>query len=385
MELGLPLFDDAHRGLHEQVKRLCDERLGILAGSELEDAASLAVDYIALLGQEGLFDPALGKALEGDAPRPDLRALCVIRALLGRTSGLCDGVFGAHVQGFYPIALCGNEDQRAIHLPAMASGQSVVAVALLDADNPLVVTPREGGYVFSGAKTLVPLAPIASHFVVLGRLRPSAPTDLPRFSMFVVDASSARITTDTFVSPMPVGTVHFDNVEIDDDARLGGDGQGLMIAQSCLDLLRLPAAAGALGVARHALADGVAVLLQRGVAGRPLREQQAAMYRLGDAVTQVDAAFALVQQAAYRRDTTTSRESKLTAMARQMAQDAAEAACLAVADLMGPRGMSANDPWQRLIAEVRALRLETDFLENARNVVANGLIASVEADRRRGS
>jgi acyl-CoA dehydrogenase len=385
MELGLPLFDDAHRGLHEQVKRLCDERLAILAGGELEDAASLAIDYIALLGQEGLFDPALGKALEGETPRPDLRALCVIRALLGSTSGLCDGVFGAHVQGFYPIALCGNEDQRAIHLPAMASGQSVVAVALLDADNPLVVTPKDGAYIFSGAKTLVPLAPIASHFVVLGRLRPTSPTELPRFSMFVVDASSARVTTDTFVSPMPVGTVSFDNVEVDGDARLGGDGQGLMIAQSCLDLLRLPAAAGALGIARHALADGVSVLLQRGVAGRPLREQQAAMYRLGDAVTQVDAAFALVQQAAFRRDTTTSRESKLTAMARQMAQDASEAACLAVADLMGPRGMSANDPWQRLIAEVRTLRLETEFLENARTVVANGLIASVEADRKRGA
>ena len=182
---------------------------------------------------------------------------------------------------------------------------------------------------------------------------------------------------------MPVGTVHFDAVEVDEEARLGGEGQGLIIAQSCLDLLRLPAAAGALGIARHALADGVAVLLQRGVAGRPLREQQAAMHRLGDVVTQVDAAFALVQQAAFRRDTTTSRESKATAMARQLAQDAAEAACLAVADLMGPRGMSANDPWQRLIAEVRALRLETEFLENARNVVANGLITSVEAERKR--
>jgi alkylation response protein AidB-like acyl-CoA dehydrogenase len=385
MELALPLFDDAHRALHEQVRRLCEERLGILAGAELEDAASLAVDYISLLGQEGLFDPALGRALEGDAPRPDLRALCVIRALLGRTSGLCDGVFGAHVQGFYPIALCGNDDQRAIHLPAMASGQSVVAVALLDSEPPLVVTPTAGGYVFSGGKTLVPLAPLASHLVVLARLRPTSSTDLPRFSMFVVDAAVARITAESFVSPMPVGTVFFDDVFVDAEARLGGDGQGLMIAQSCVDLLRLPAAAGVLGIARHALAEGVAVLLARGVAGRPLRDQQAAMYRLGDAVTQVDAAFALVQQAAYRRDTTMSRESKTTAVARQLAQDAAETACLAVADLMGPRGMAASDPWQRLIAEVRALRLETEFLENARSVAANGLIASVEAERRRSS
>jgi acyl-CoA dehydrogenase len=383
MDLSLPLFDDAHRALHDKVKRMCDERLGLLASDELDDATSVAIDYIALLGQEGLFDPALGKALEGEAPRPDLRALCLIRALLGRTSGLCDGVYGAHVQGLYPIALCGNEDQRAIHLPSLASGQRVVALALLDGELPVVVQSRDGAYVLTGTKILVPLAPIASHFVVLARHRAASPTDLPRYSMFVVDAGAVKVATDAFVSPMPVGTVSFDGVELDLDARLGGEGQGLMIAQTSLDMVRLPAAAGCLGIARHALIDGVSVLLQRGVAGRPLRDQQAALYRLGDSVTQVDAAYAMLQQTAFRRDTTTSRESRGTAMARQMAQDAAEAACLAVADLMGPRGMSATDPWTRFLAEVRALRLETEFLENARTVVANGLLTAVEAEKKR--
>ena len=384
MELGLPLFDDVHRQLHDKVKRLCDERLGVLAMSELEDPLSSAIESVALLGQEGLFDPALGKALEGEAPRPDLRSLCVIRALLGRTSGLCDGVYGAQVQGLYPIALCGNEDQRAIHLPAMASGQTCVAVALLDGDPPLIVTAKDGGYVLHGTKTLVPLAPIAAWFVVLARHRATSPTEVPRYSMFVVDAQVAKVTPESFVSPLPVGTVSFDNLVLDIDARLGGEGQGLMIAQTSLDMMRLPAAAGCLGIAKHALYDGVAVLLQRGVAGRPLREQQAALFRLGDVVTQVDASFSLVQNAAFRRDTTTSRESKGTTMARQLSQDAAEAACLAVADLMGLRGLKANDPWTRFLAEVRALRLETEFLENARSVVANSLIASVEADKKRG-
>ncbi len=383
MELGLPLFDDVHRQLHDKVKKLCDERLGVLAMSELEDPSSSAIESVALLGQEGLFDPALGKALEGEAPRPDLRSLCVIRVLLGRTSGLCDGVYGAQVQGLYPIALCGNEDQRAIHLPAMASGQTVVAVALLDGDPPLIVTAKGDGYVLHGSKSLVPLAPICSQLVVLARHRATTTTEVPRYSMFVVDAGMAKVTPESFVSPLPVGTVTFDNVEVDADARLGGEGQGLMIAQTSLDMMRLPAAAGCLGIARHALFDGVAVLLQRGVAGRPLREQQAALFRLGDVVTQVDASFSLVQNAAFRRDTTTSRESKGTTMARQLSQDAAEAACLAVADLMGLRGLKADDPWTRFLAEVRALRLETEFLENARSVVANSLIAAVEAEKKR--
>ena len=351
--------------------------------TELEDHESAAVEYVALIGQEGLFDPALGKALEGEAPRPELRSLCIVRGLLGRTSGLCDGVYGAQVQGMYPLALCGNEDQRAIFLPGMAAGQTLVGLALLDGNDPLVATSRAGGYSLSGNKTLVPLAPIADQFVVLARHKPNVPNETPRYSMFVVDAGLVTIQNEGFVSPLPVGVVSFDNVVIEAEQRLGGEGQGLMIAQTSLDMMRLPAAAGCLGIARQALHRGVEVLLKRGIGGKALRDQQGSLWKLGDVVTQVEAAEALVANAAYRRDTTSSRESKGTTMARQLAQDAAESACLAVADLMGLRGLSAGDPWTRLLAEVRALRLETEFLENARQVVAMSFIASVESDAKK--
>ena len=380
MDLLLPLFDETHRSLAAKVKRLCDDRLGALTMTELEDHDSTAVEYVALLGQEGLFDPALGKALEGDAPRPELRNLCVVRSLLGRTSGLCDGVYGAQVQGMYPIALCGNEDQRAIFLPGMAAGGTLVGLALLDGSEPLIATSKPGGYVLTGNKSLVPLAPIADQFVVLARHRPNTPQDTPRYSMFVVDSALVKVQPEGFVSPLPVGIVSFDSVNIEADHRLGGEGQGLMIAQTSLDMMRLPAAAGCLGIARQALHRGVEVLLKRGIGGKPLREQQGSLWMLGDSCTQLEAAESLVANAAYRRDTTTSRESKGTTMARQLAQDAAEFACLAVADLMGLRGLSAGDPWTRLLAEVRALRLETEFLENARSVVAASFITQVEQD-----
>ena len=381
MDLLLPLFDDAHRDLAAKVKRLCDDRLVPLTATELEDPSAAVVEYVALLGQEGLFDPALGKALEGEAPRPELRSMCVVRTLLARTSGMCDGVYGAQVQGMYPLALCGNDDQRAIFLPGMAAGQQVVGLGLLDGGEPLLATSKPGGYTLSGSKTLVPLAPIADQFVVLARHRPNVPSEVPRFSMFVVEAGLVTVQSEGFVSPLPVGVVNFDNVEVEAESRLGGEGQGLMIAQTSLDMMRLPAAAGCLGIARQALQRGVDALLRRGVGGRPLREQQGSLWEIGDAVTQVEAAEALVANAAYRRDSTTSRESKGTTTARQIAQDAAEKSCLAVADLMGLRGLSAGDPWTRLLAEVRALRLETEFLENARQVVALSFIAGVEAEQ----
>ena len=94
------------------------------------------------------------------------------------------------------------------------------------------------------------------------------------------------------------------------------------------------------------------------------------------------AAEALVGNACWRRDNTTSRESKHTTMARQLAQDAAENACLVIADLMGLRGLSSTDPWTHLLAEVRALRLETEFLENARSVIASAFVTQVDHELR---
>lgn len=374
--LSSPYFEDSHRQLAGAVQRLCDERLFPLSGTELEDAQSSGVEYIALLGQEGLFDPALGRALEGEAPKPDLRGLCLVRSRLGQTSGLADAAYGAQVQGMFPIALAGNEDQRAIYLPGMAAGQSIVSLALLDGEAPVTVVPQADGYRLQGEKAMVPLAPIADTFAVLARHKNDA---VARYSLFLVAASELQVEVEDFVSPLPVGRVRVE-VDIDEENRLGGEGQGLVIAQATLDIMRLPTAAACLGIASQAISRGTTELLRRGVGGRPLREQQGSQWRLADALCHVEAARALVHQASWARDTSSSREVRATTMARLLAQDAAEEACLTVADLIGIRGLSQGHPWGRLLAEVRALRLESEFLENPRSVVAQALITSLEGE-----
>jgi acyl-CoA dehydrogenase len=374
--LNLPLFEDHHRHLAGAVQRLCDERLLPLSGTEMEDAQSAAVEYVALLGQEGLFDPALGRALEGEAPKPDLRGLCLARSRLGQTSGLADAAYGAQVQGMYPIALAGNEDHRAIFLPGMAAGQSIVSLGLLDGETPLTVAQGPGGYRLQGEKAVVPFGPIADTFVVLARHKNDS---VARYSLFAVSAREVEVQAEDFLSTLPAGRVRFE-VEVDEEARIGGDGQGLVIAQATLDILRLPVAAGCIGIASQALTRGTLELLRRGVGGRPVRDQQGSQWRLADALCHVEAARSVVHQAAWARDTSSSREVRATTMARMLAQDAAEEACSTVADLIGIRGLAKNHPWQRLLAEVRALRLESEFLENPRTVVAQALLASLEGE-----
>src|SRR5690606_21222275 len=147
--------------------------------------------------------------------------------------------------------------------------------------------------------------------------------------LFLVPAGEVAVEPDDFVSPLPVGRVRIE-VDLDEENRLGGEGQGLVIAQATLDILRLPTAAACVGLANQALTRGTTELLRRGVGGRPLKEQQGSQWRLADALCHVEAARGLVHQAAWARDTSASREVRATTMARLLAQTAAEDAVLTV-------------------------------------------------------
>ena len=65
-------------------------------------------------------------------------------------------------------------------------------------------------------------------------------------------------------------------------------------------------------------------------------------------------------------------------MARQLAQDAAEFTTTTIADLIGVRTLVASQPWSRLLAEARALRFESEFLENPYTLIARALMNSVQ-------
>lgn len=381
--LDSPFFEQRHRTLADKVSKLCEQRLAPLAGMEMEDASSSAVEYIALLGQEGLFDPALEEALETESVKVDLRSLCLLRYHLALTSGLCDSAFGSHVQGFFAIALAGSEDQRAIYLPGMASGQSLASLALLDGDAAMAAKRVDDDtYVLHGEKSMVPMATVADQLVVLARHM----SETPKFSLFAVPAAAAEVEAQDFVSSMPMGKVRLHKVEVDaDDALIGEEGQGLAIAQQSLDWLRLPTASACIGLGIQAIEEGTATLMKRGVASRPLAQQQGVQWALADVTAKMHAAHLSVLHAAWARDRSGERESWATNLGRQLAQDAAEAACQTIADLSGIRGLSTSERWTRLQAEVRALRVETEFLENPRTIIASKLVNHVVQKKREAS
>ncbi|WUH98276.1 acyl-CoA/acyl-ACP dehydrogenase [Spirillospora sp. NBC_00431] len=77
-------------------------------------------------------------------------------------------------------------------LRLMASGETLISGALKDAGPPTELVPASEGWLLSGRKILVSMAPVASHFVVSARTRPGSGT--PRAASVFLPARTEGLT-----------------------------------------------------------------------------------------------------------------------------------------------------------------------------------------------
>ena len=207
---------------------------------------SNARDLARRLGQEGFMAHAFPRAYGGARETVQVRELCAIREELASASALADVMFGVQALGGYPIVSAGSEEQKKTYLPALASGKSIAAFALTEADagsDAAAIATKAarvaGGYRLKGSKRYISNAGIAHVYVVFASTDPSAKGK--GISAFIVSADCAglAVTEKTqLLSPHPIGSVAFDDCFVPESQRLGSEGAGLTIAFRTLDTLR---------------------------------------------------------------------------------------------------------------------------------------------------
>ena len=136
--------------------------------------------------------------------------------------------FSSAVLGNLVLQECGTDDQQAALLPAIASGEEVVAVALTennygwDADTIDLQADCSGdNFVLSGAKLFVHDALSATKFLCVARCASGACEG--EICVFVVDADANGVSRRGLAGfGGNVGEVRFDRVEVSEEARLSG-------------------------------------------------------------------------------------------------------------------------------------------------------------------
>lgn len=225
----------------------------------------------------------------------------------------------------------GTEAQRHRWLPGLSTLQDLGAYCLTEpgagSDAAAIATSAiaDGDeYVITGVKQFISGAGEAAVYVVMARTgQPGA----KGISAFLVPADAAGLSFGPHERKMgwnaqPTRQVILDEVRVSASAMLGSEGDGFRIAMSGLNGGRVNIAACSLGGAQWALDRAVRYVHERFTFGEALAERQTVVFALADMATQLQAARALVRDAARAIDEHADDVAVQCAMAKRFATDA---------------------------------------------------------------
>ncbi len=225
----------------------------------------------------------------------------------------------------------GTDEQRRAWLPRLVTMQDLGAYCLTEpgagSDAAAITTSAiaDGDeYMLTGVKQFISGAGEASVYVVMARTgEPGA----KGITAFLVPADAAGLSFGPNEQKMgwnaqPTRQVILDEVRVPASAVLGELGGGFRIAMKGLNGGRVNIAACSLGGAQWALDRAVRYVHERFTFGEALAERQSVVFTLADMATQLQAARALVRDAARAIDEGAPDAAVQCAMAKRFATDA---------------------------------------------------------------
>ena len=311
-----------------------------------------------------------------------LDATIVFEALAGGDVSTA-AFLSIHNMAAWMIDRFGDEALRRRYLPRLTRMELIASYCLTepgagsDAASLTTSARRDGdAYVLSGAKAFISGAGTSDVYVVMARTGGDGAAGI---SAIVVEKGSLGLSFGAQERKLgwrsqPTAMVHFDSVRVPLANRIGEEGQGFRFAMMGLDGGRLNIAACALGGAGQAFAAARAHLAGRRQFGRPLSEFQALQFRLADMATELEAARLMVRRAAAALDAGDPAATRLCAMAKRFATDAAFDVANQSLQLHGGYGYLKDYPLERIVRDLRVHQILEGTNEIMRVIIARELL-----------
>ncbi|MDN4632088.1 acyl-CoA dehydrogenase family protein [Sphingomonas sp. PvP056] len=360
MALDPETFD----ALIDTVRRFVTDRLRPLeAQVEADDAIPAAV--VQEMREMGLF----GLSIDEDYGGLGLTMLeeAKVAIELGRTTPAFRSTFGTNVGiGSQGLVMAGTPEQKAAWLPRIASGEIITSFALTEpevgSDSGAVRTRAtfDGqAYRLSGTKRYITNADKADLFTVMART--GEDPGARGVSAFLVPRDLAGVSIGEPEKKMgqkgaKVADVHFDDVVVPAENRLGAEGEGFKIAMRVLDRGRLHISAVCVGVAERLIADCVAYATTRTQFGKSISEHQLIQGMLADSKTEALVARAMVLETAAAKDAGKDVVME-SAAAKYYASEMVGRVADRAVQIFGGAGYIADYGIERLYRDVRLFRI----------------------------
>jgi len=291
---------------------------------------------------------------------------------------------GHNSVGCMPILEYGTIPQKEKYLRPMASGAQLCAFCLTEPQSgsdasALQTTAKRRGdfYVLNGTKQFITTGKNADLALVFAVTDPGA--GKRGISAFIVETSRpgyrvGRIEKKMGQNASDTCEIHFDDLELPVENRLGEEGQGYRIALSNLEGGRIGIAAQAVGMARAAMEIAIGYAQERKSFGKRIIEHQAVAFRLADMATGVEASRQLVLHAATLRSSGLSCLQEAS-MAKLFATETAEWVCSDAIQTLGGAGYMEEAGVERIFRAVRGAKIYEGTNDIQRLVISRALVA----------
>ncbi len=206
-----------------------------------------------------------------------------------------------------PILAVGNEDQKEQFLTQLASGDTMMTLAFMEASGGIEasdvrVTAAQSGddFIVNGIKLFVPYAHVADYLLCVTRTKDN-PNEEEGVTLFLIDAKTKGIQIERLkaLTGGSLCEVVFKNVVVPGKNLLGKLNEGWPIMKRVLIEAQVAESAWMTGGARWAMETSIEYAKTRIAFGRPIGSFQAIQHKLANIAVGVEGATSIVYYAAW--------------------------------------------------------------------------------------
>ncbi|MFN5622181.1 MAG: acyl-CoA dehydrogenase [Flavobacteriales bacterium] len=276
-----------------------------------------------------------------------------------------------------------NEEQKQKYLPKLASGEWIGAWGLTEANTGSdamrmkCTAVQDGDYwVINGTKNWITHGISGEVAVVL--VRTGDLLDSHGITAFIIERgtpgfSGGKKENKLGMRASETAELIFDNCRVHKSQICGEVGKGFQQAMKILDGGRISIGALAMGIAKGAFEAAVKYAKEREQFGQPIANFQAIAFKLADMETQIQAAEALLYQAAYMKNNK-MKMTKESAMAKYYASEVSVRCATEAVQIFGGYGYTKDFPVEKFYRDSKLCTIGEGTSEIQKLVISREIL-----------
>lgn len=357
--------------------------------AERDEEAKFSWEMVELLRQNALFGADFPEQYGGS--QMGLLSLCIAIEELAKVCASTAVILLVHELGSTPLLLAASREQKLKYLPALASGERLIAFGLTEPNAGSDVSGlntravKDGNhFIINGSKIFISHGDVADLLCIAARSNQDAPghkgTSLILLEKGVKGLSIGKHESKLGLRSSSTVEIIMDNVRVPVENLIGPEGSGFPIIMKTLDITRIPVAAQAVGIAQGAMDYAVAYTKERVQFGKPLFSFQGLQWMMSDMATSIEASRQLTYKAAslFERfpkdmERLPKEAIRYSAMAKLHAAETAMKVTTDAVQMLGGYGYVKEYPLERMMRDAKITQIYEGTSQIQKVVIASTL------------